>query len=176
MLDYASAKEDRLVLTATGNGVSRTGCPALRCEAIPDNCRPETGVDRIQAKLEGGKRFVRLRASRESASLSPHGHRASSISLISAKSKNGNRKGGTYFVRSQLTDLPRRSRQKYANDTESTREKFIFVVWIGSGVKVMRKAKLSVHSADVKKVLSQFSIEVPANSIEDLNEVSCPFC
>ena len=40
----------------------------------------------------------------------------------------------------------------------------------------MRKAKLSVHSADVKKVLSQFSIEVPANSIEDLNEVSCPFC
>lgn len=62
--------------------------------------------------------------------------------------------------------------QKYANDTESTREKFIFVVWIGSGVKVMRKAKLSVHSADVKKVLSQFSIEVPANSLDDLAEVS----
>ena len=62
--------------------------------------------------------------------------------------------------------------QKYANDTESTREKFIFIVWIGSGVKVMRKAKLSVHSADVKKVLNQFSIEVPANSKEDLAEVS----
>ncbi|GAA5824545.1 hypothetical protein JCM5353_007238 [Sporobolomyces roseus] len=61
-------------------------------------------------------------------------------------------------------------RVKYANDSESTREKFIFIVWIGSGVKVMRKAKLSVHSADVKKVLNQFSIEVPANSREDLTE------
>ncbi|GAA5943297.1 coactosin family protein [Sporobolomyces koalae] len=61
-------------------------------------------------------------------------------------------------------------RIKYANDTESTREKFILVTWIGSSVKVMRKAKLSVHSADVKRVLSQYSIEVPAGSIEDLNE------
>ncbi|GAA6061276.1 hypothetical protein JCM10212_004682 [Sporobolomyces blumeae] len=61
-------------------------------------------------------------------------------------------------------------RVKYSNDKESFREKFIFVVWIGPSVKVMRKAKLSVHSADVKKVLSQFSIEVPANSIDDLQE------
>ncbi|GAA5829542.1 hypothetical protein JCM3766R1_001217 [Sporobolomyces carnicolor] len=100
LLDYASAKEDRLVLTATGNG----------------------GLTEFKQNLK-----------EENASFG--------------------------YVR-----------VKYANDTESTREKFIFVVWIGSGVKVMRKAKLSVHSADVKKVLSQFSIEVPANSIEDLNE------
>ncbi|GAA5992132.1 hypothetical protein JCM5350_007022 [Sporobolomyces pararoseus] len=100
LLDYASPKEDRLVLTATGKG----------------------GLTELKENLKD-----------ENASFA--------------------------YVR-----------VKYANDTESTREKFIFVVWIGSGVKVMRKAKLSVHSADVKKVLSQFSIEVPANSLEDLNE------
>ncbi|GAA5911288.1 coactosin family protein [Sporobolomyces salmoneus] len=100
LLDYASAREDRLVLTGTGNG----------------------GLTEFKQNLQ-----------EENASFG--------------------------YIR-----------VKYANDTESTREKFIFVVWIGSGVKVMRKAKLSVHSADVKKVLSQFSIEVPANSIEDLNE------
>ncbi|GAA5883510.1 hypothetical protein JCM16303_005454 [Sporobolomyces ruberrimus] len=100
LLDYASPKEDRLVLTATGNG----GLTELK-----DNLKDENAS------------FAYVRV-------------------------------------------------KYANDTESTREKFIFVVWIGSGVKVMRKAKLSVHSADVKKVLSQFSIEVPANSLDDLAE------
>ena len=34
-------------------------------------------------------------------------------------------------------------RVQYANDKESKREKFIFVVWIGPGCKVMRKAKVS---------------------------------
>ncbi|KAK4053212.1 hypothetical protein OIO90_003986 [Microbotryomycetes sp. JL221] len=58
----------------------------------------------------------------------------------------------------------------YANDKESQREKFIFITWIGSNVKVMRKAKLSVHKADVQNVLRIFSIEVPANSLNDLDE------
>ena len=31
---------------------------------------------------------------------------------------------------------------QYANDKESTREKFILVVWIGPNCKVMRKAKV----------------------------------
>ncbi|KAG0142113.1 hypothetical protein CROQUDRAFT_662988 [Cronartium quercuum f. sp. fusiforme G11] len=62
------------------------------------------------------------------------------------------------------------SRITYANDKESQRHKFILIIWIGSNVKVMRKAKLSVHTADVKNVLRQFSIEVPASSLEDLNE------
>jgi hypothetical protein len=34
----------------------------------------------------------------------------------------------------------------------------------------MRKAKLSVHIADVKKVLKSFSVEVPASSLDDLKE------
>jgi hypothetical protein len=40
-----------------------------------------------------------------------------------------------------------------SNDELYVRTKFIFVTWIGSDVKVMRKAKLSVHVSDVKRVL-----------------------
>ncbi|KAA1472041.1 ADF-like domain-containing protein [Dentipellis sp. KUC8613] len=61
-------------------------------------------------------------------------------------------------------------RVSYSNDKESQREKFILVVWIGSGCKVMRKAKISVHSADVKSVLRVFSIEVAARDTDDLKE------
>jgi len=58
----------------------------------------------------------------------------------------------------------------YANDKESTRQKFILVVWIGPNCKVMRRAKISVHSADVKGVLRVYSIEVAAREKDDLNE------
>ncbi|KAJ7598872.1 ADF-like domain-containing protein [Mycena floridula] len=61
-------------------------------------------------------------------------------------------------------------RVSYSNDKESTREKFILVVWIGPQCKVMRKAKISVHAADVKGVLRVFSIEVAAREKDDLNE------
>jgi len=58
----------------------------------------------------------------------------------------------------------------YSNDKESKREKFILVVWIGQSVKVMRRAKVSVHAADVKKVLNAYSIEVAAKDKDDLDE------
>jgi len=61
-------------------------------------------------------------------------------------------------------------RVQYSNDKESQREKFIFVVWIGSGCKIMRKAKISVHAGDVKAVLRVFSIEVPVHEKTDLDE------
>ncbi|KAJ7037904.1 ADF-like domain-containing protein [Mycena alexandri] len=61
-------------------------------------------------------------------------------------------------------------RVAYSNDKESTREKFILVVWIGPQCKVMRKAKISVHSADVKGALRVFSIEVAAREKDDLLE------
>jgi len=61
-------------------------------------------------------------------------------------------------------------RVRYSNDKESQREKFILVVWIGPQCKVMRKAKISVHAADVKNVLRVYSIEVAAGKKEDLNE------
>ncbi|KAJ8593681.1 ADF-like domain-containing protein [Rhizopogon salebrosus TDB-379] len=61
-------------------------------------------------------------------------------------------------------------RVTYSNDKESQREKFILVVWIGPGCKVMRKAKISVHAADVKQVLRVYSIEVAAREKDDLKE------
>jgi len=41
-----------------------------------------------------------------------------------------------------------------SNDELSVRTKFVFVTWIGSKVKILRKAKLSVHVSDVKRVLN----------------------
>ncbi|KAI0035481.1 actin depolymerizing protein, partial [Vararia minispora EC-137] len=62
------------------------------------------------------------------------------------------------------------ARVSYSNDKESVREKFIFVTWIGPQCKIMRKAKISVHAADVKRVLSVYSIEVPAQNKDDLTQ------
>ncbi|KAK7678342.1 hypothetical protein QCA50_018690 [Cerrena zonata] len=79
--------------------------------------------------------------------------------------------GGLDELRDQLDDNKASFayvRVQYANDKESKREKFILVVWIGPGCKVMRKAKISVHTADVKQVLKTFSIEVPAREKDDL--------
>lgn len=63
-------------------------------------------------------------------------------------------------------------RIKYRNDEQSFREKFILVIFIGAQVKIMRRARVSVHAADVKHVLRSYSIEVNANSPDDLKEVS----
>lgn len=49
-------------------------------------------------------------------------------------------------------------RIEYANDTESRRVKFVVVVWIGEGTKVMRKAKVGIVGGDVKRVLHHHSI------------------
>jgi hypothetical protein len=61
-------------------------------------------------------------------------------------------------------------RVEYANDTESKRIKFAFVVWIGERCKVMRKAKVSIQSGNVRKVLAHHSITVDARDLSDLNE------
>ncbi|KND02572.1 uncharacterized protein SPPG_03029 [Spizellomyces punctatus DAOM BR117] len=56
------------------------------------------------------------------------------------------------------------------NDELSQRAKFVLVSWCGQQVKVMRKAKLSVHISDVKQVIKTFAIEVAASSKEDLRD------
>lgn len=61
-------------------------------------------------------------------------------------------------------------RVEYENDTESKRIKFAFVVWIGESCKVMRKAKVSIQSGNVRKVLAHHSITVDAREAADLNE------
>ncbi|KAL7008017.1 hypothetical protein EMMF5_002199 [Cystobasidiomycetes sp. EMM_F5] len=58
----------------------------------------------------------------------------------------------------------------YANDVESTRSKFVLIIYIGKDVKVMRRAKVSVQKGDVCKVLRIFSIEVPIDSADQLHE------
>ncbi|KAJ3134689.1 hypothetical protein HK100_003410 [Physocladia obscura] len=58
------------------------------------------------------------------------------------------------------------------NDELSQRVKFLFFTWCGPGVKVMRKAKLSVHISSVKQVLQTFSTEIAASELDDLNEDS----
>ncbi|KAM5533384.1 hypothetical protein V8D89_012934 [Ganoderma adspersum] len=81
--------------------------------------------------------------------------------------------GGLAELRDQLDDSKASygyARIQYSNDKESIREKFIVVVWIGPNCKVMRKAKISVHTADVKSVLRAYSIEVPAREKDDLKE------
>ncbi|KAK6836217.1 hypothetical protein PG990_013706 [Apiospora arundinis] len=61
-------------------------------------------------------------------------------------------------------------RVEYANDTESKRVKFVFVVWISETAKVMRKAGVSVHSGNVGKQLGYCSIQVTVSSKADLKE------
>ncbi|OTB00189.1 hypothetical protein M426DRAFT_324502 [Hypoxylon sp. CI-4A] len=61
-------------------------------------------------------------------------------------------------------------RVEYANDTESKRVKFVLVIWIGEGTKVMRKARVSIESGNVKRVLNHHSISVDARDRGDLEE------
>lgn len=61
-------------------------------------------------------------------------------------------------------------RVEYANDKESTRVKFLLVVWIGENTKVMRKARVSVESGDVKRALPHHSIAVTASDRAELDE------
>lgn len=81
--------------------------------------------------------------------------------------------GGLAELREVLDDTKASyayARVTYSNDKESTREKFILVVWIGPSCKVMRRAKISVQAADVKAVLRVYSIEVAAREKDDLKE------
>ncbi|KAF3025977.1 hypothetical protein G7054_g4527 [Neopestalotiopsis clavispora] len=61
-------------------------------------------------------------------------------------------------------------RVEYANDTESKRVKFALVIWIGENTKVMRKARVSIESGNVKRVLAHHSITVDARDKSDVTE------
>ncbi|KAH7162090.1 hypothetical protein B0J13DRAFT_1233 [Dactylonectria estremocensis] len=61
-------------------------------------------------------------------------------------------------------------RVEYANDKESTRVKFVLAVWIGDNTKVMRKARVSIESGDVKRALAHHSIAITTSDKAELDE------
>lgn len=61
-------------------------------------------------------------------------------------------------------------RIEYANDKESTRVKFVLVVWIGDSAKVMRRARVSVESGLVKRALGHHHLAVTVSDTKDLVE------
>ena len=54
-------------------------------------------------------------------------------------------------------------------DEESKRAKFVLFTWVGPDVKILRKAKVSVHKADVKSVFSAFAVEWQASDEDGLD-------
>eukprot|EP00341_Mesodinium_pulex_P014822 CAMPEP_0116954854 /NCGR_PEP_ID=MMETSP0467-20121206/42229_1 /TAXON_ID=283647 /ORGANISM="Mesodinium pulex, Strain SPMC105" /LENGTH=139 /DNA_ID=CAMNT_0004640703 /DNA_START=31 /DNA_END=450 /DNA_ORIENTATION=+ len=54
-------------------------------------------------------------------------------------------------------------------DEESKRAKFVFIAWTGDNAKIMRKARMSVHKANVKDVFREFAIELLASDQDDLD-------
>jgi hypothetical protein len=66
--------------------------------------------------------------------------------------------GGLAELREALSDSKASyayARVAYSNDKQSTREKFVLVVWIGPGCKIMRKAKVrSSHVASFQIFVS----------------------
>jgi len=57
-------------------------------------------------------------------------------------------------------------------DTESRRTKFVLLTWCGPNVGALKRAKMSVHKADIKKVLKDFAVEHHATNSEELDEES----
>ncbi|KAI0968688.1 hypothetical protein F4678DRAFT_195954 [Xylaria arbuscula] len=86
---------------------------------------------------------------------------------------SGTGKGGLSELATQFDDGQAQYgyvRVEYANDSESKRVKFVLVVWIGSGTKVMRKARVGFETGAVRKVLAHHSIQVDATDRGDLEE------
>eukprot|EP00727_Mastigamoeba_balamuthi_P001370 m51a1_g1123 hypothetical protein (145) ;mRNA; f:188348-189329 len=55
-------------------------------------------------------------------------------------------------------------------DNESKRAKFVFISWVGEEVSPIRRAKMSVHKADVKTIIKNFAVEIHATRQDEVNE------
>ncbi|KAJ4374905.1 hypothetical protein N0V83_001983 [Neocucurbitaria cava] len=61
-------------------------------------------------------------------------------------------------------------RMKLGNDEYSERVKFAFVIWQGPNTKVMRKAKMSFQSGQVKQVIRTYAVEIQTSDKKELEE------
>jgi len=52
---------------------------------------------------------------------------------------------------------------------ESTRTKFVFISWIGASASPLKKGKVSVHKANIKELIKDFTVEVQGEDKEDLS-------
>jgi hypothetical protein len=59
-------------------------------------------------------------------------------------------------------------RMKLGNDEYSERVKFAFVVWAGPSTRVMRKAKMSFQSGQVKQVIRTYAVEIQTSDKKEL--------
>jgi len=57
-------------------------------------------------------------------------------------------------------------------DNESRRTKFVFLSWCGPNVGALKRAKMSVHKADIKKVLKDYAVEIHATTKDEVDEES----
>ncbi|RYP63842.1 hypothetical protein DL769_006854 [Monosporascus sp. CRB-8-3] len=86
---------------------------------------------------------------------------------------SGTGSGGLAELASRLDEAQAQygyARVEYANDSESTRVKFVLVIWIGEGTRVMRKARVSIESGAVKRALAHHSFALDARDRGDLEE------
>ncbi|KAH7378312.1 hypothetical protein BKA66DRAFT_571739 [Pyrenochaeta sp. MPI-SDFR-AT-0127] len=60
-------------------------------------------------------------------------------------------------------------RMKLGNDEYSERVKFAFVIWQGPNTKVMRKAKMSFQSGQVKQVIRTYAVEIQTSDKKELD-------
>ncbi|KAF2199780.1 actin depolymerizing protein [Delitschia confertaspora ATCC 74209] len=60
-------------------------------------------------------------------------------------------------------------RMKVGNDEYSERTKFVFVVWIGPNTRIMRKAKMSFQSGQVKQVIRTYAVEIQTSDKKELD-------
>ncbi|EGC39504.1 hypothetical protein DICPUDRAFT_45162 [Dictyostelium purpureum] len=57
-----------------------------------------------------------------------------------------------------------------SGDNESKRPKFVFISFVGANVGALKRAKVSVHKASIKKVITNYGVEFHAESQEEVNE------
>ena len=55
-------------------------------------------------------------------------------------------------------------------DEESKRTKFLFLTWVGEKVSPLRRARISVHKADVKTIVKNFAVEVHVTTLDEVDE------